>query len=588
MRKRQIATVDAETDPFKRDRIPEPFIWGFYDGYNYEEFYKIIDLIRFLIDKPMIIYAHNGGKFDWHFLLDFIEPFTNVKIINGRISKFKIGECEFRDSYNILPTPLSAFSKDEIDYNIFEKEERIKPHNWKKIQRYLYKDCLYLYEYVTGFIDRYGLCLTLAGAALKQWEKISELEVPDDRNGDIYEKFKKYYYGGRCEANYGGIYKGHFKMADINSAYPRAMLEKHPYSLQPIKSKGSPREQLEKWLALSDEEKGPSFITLKAVSKGALPYRDEDNSLIFPNDNQERLYNVTGWELMAALDTNSLRWFEFVEYYCFTKLVSFEEYIVNFYEQRKEAKANGDKAGDIFCKLLMNSLYGKFGANPDDYRNFKVGEMEWLNEQGQVDIEGRLWDHSGEFGPWALLKRELEDFEQQYYNVATAASITGYVRAFMWRAIKQCKGFLYCDTDSIAALDLGELPNGYGKELGQWELEGEFSEGAFCGKKLYAMAYQNSTEGYKVFSQGLKFDKKELDKIDGDKGQLKIRDKVIYKCAHKGVCLSVDQLYKIAEGEEIKYKPESPVFSVHKAPHFLERTVRMKKGLVKGFNTDYS
>ena len=43
---------------------------------------------------------------------------------------------------------------------------------------------------------------------------------------------------------------------------------------------------------------------------------------------------------------------------------------------------------------------------------------------------------------------ERDDPKDSFYNVATAASITGFVRAFMWRAICDSEEPLYCDTDS--------------------------------------------------------------------------------------------------------------------------------------------
>ena len=90
-----IAVVDAETDPFKKGRIPAPFLWGFYDGSTYEKFTSTDELIIYLYDKPIIVYAHNGGKFDWHFVLDYIDPYTKVQIINGRIAKFRTGDRDW-------------------------------------------------------------------------------------------------------------------------------------------------------------------------------------------------------------------------------------------------------------------------------------------------------------------------------------------------------------------------------------------------------------------------------------------------------------------------------------------------------------
>ena len=70
-----IWVADCETDPFKYGDVPEPFIWGIFDGVNYWEFLgtglyhtctvdDIARVVDFLRDKEIILYAHNGGKFD--------------------------------------------------------------------------------------------------------------------------------------------------------------------------------------------------------------------------------------------------------------------------------------------------------------------------------------------------------------------------------------------------------------------------------------------------------------------------------------------------------------------------------------------
>jgi hypothetical protein len=547
---KNVAVADCETDPFKLGRVPKPFIWGFYDGEHYEQFYSTVEFIRYIYDKEIILYAHNGGKFDWHFILDYIDIFEKIKIINGRIAKFKIGECEFRDSFNILPTALVAFKKDEFDYSILEPDKRNIPANKKKIEKYLYHDCLYLYQYVTEFIDRFGMNLTLAGTALKQWELISDRKAPNDDGGVLYDLFKSYYYGGRCQSFEHGIINDDFMMVDINSAYPYAMLSKHPFSI-------TYSSDYNKIRLVDAKIVGQGFYKISALSMGALPYRGKDNSLYFPDDNIERLFYVTGWELLAAIDTGAINNDAIIsEQYHFTEHIDFSDYIHHFYNERKIAKQNNDKATNIFCKLLMNSLYGKFGSNPDDYKNFMLLDGCFFDENGiykDIKTEGKAeiiteWHYSGDFGSHVLGAKKLYDAEKRFFNIATAASITGYVRAFMWRALSQCERPLYCDTDSIAAINIDNVPNGFGKELGQWEKEGEFSRGAFCGRKLYAMEYN-----------------KNYHKEGG------------YKIASKGVRLNSDEIFRIAKGEIICYQSDVPVFSVHKAPYFQPRTVKLNQ-----------
>lgn len=229
---RDIWTLDCETDPFKEGRIPAPFIWGLYDGGRdeYHEFTDVNELCEFIINKPILIYAHNGGKFDYHFMKPHFNDDETIMVIGQRIAKFRIGEAELRDSVNLLPIALRDFQKDDIDYAIMEADERHKPHNWRTIQLYLKSDCVNLYNIVREFLTRYGKHLTQAGASMKYWSKASGIDIPR-QSKFRYQEMKPYYYGGRVQCFKSGYKETPFKVIDINSAYPYAMTFKHPFSV---------------------------------------------------------------------------------------------------------------------------------------------------------------------------------------------------------------------------------------------------------------------------------------------------------------------------------------------------------------------
>lgn len=150
---REVFVVDCETDPFLYGREPKPFIWGCYsEKTGFQTFEDAEGLLQFLYDRRAVVFAHNGGRFDFLFLQDFLVPWSGVRIINGRVSSFKINDCIFRDSFLILPTALKSYKKERIDYSIFEKSERDRPENRARIIDYLEKDCRYLHELVLGFV----------------------------------------------------------------------------------------------------------------------------------------------------------------------------------------------------------------------------------------------------------------------------------------------------------------------------------------------------------------------------------------------------------------------------------------------------
>ncbi len=534
-KRRPIWTADSETDPFKKRRKPAPFLWGLYKGDgDYMEFEKTDDFVSHLSEQRAIVYAHNAGKFDWHFITEYIEDYEPLTIINGRLVKFMIGDCEFRDSFNIIPAPLSAYKKDEIDYLLFEKQERHKPENWQKIRDYLKSDCIYLHEMVTAFIAEYGLALTQASAAMNFWSKHSKTKKPAS-GPHYYEEMSRYYYGGRVQCFKTGEIKEPFKVIDIKSAYPRAMMQKHPWGLTYSTFDHLPE-------GLTDDEIGRSFITLECAAYGAFPLRTPDG-LFFPTDNRTNTFHVSGWEFLAARDTDTLGAFRVIEFRRYADCVDFKSYVDYFYSMKLQAEQAGDLVRRLFAKLFLNSLYGKFASNPDNYEEWMTLPSHLIDAANDLDgwFFSRLLDEHT-----AVVNRPLPDEKKRYYDVAVSASITGWVRAYLWRSICACEGVLYCDTDSIAAKTIGNLP--MGDALGDWELDADCTSGAIAGKKLYAFRKRDGT----------------FKPTDGP-----------WKIASKGVRLKAADIYEIANGGVVTYEPDVPTYSLKKGVIFTDRTIRM-------------
>ena len=537
----EIWVADSETDPFDYDIIPKPFIWGVYNGKDYWEFSETKDFLDFVREKEIILYAHNGGKFDWHFLSEWFEPDEPILVIAGRLAKFKIGKCEFRDSVNIYAKPLEAFQKEKFDYD--KMYESVRHLYMDEIRSYLKSDCENLFNLVTGFIDTYGLHITTASAAMKFWQ----YRTPGGRNsvprstGVFYETFSRFYYGGRVQCFEQGDITVNAKSADINSAYPTAMMHEHPYGLIYIGEENEPRKNVDKW--------GPMFFDIECISRGAFCYRGTNGTLYYPDDGVKRFYHVTGWELQAAIETETVVDLKILNHYEFAELKSFAPYIDYFWNIRKEYKAAGDVHASDFAKLLMNSLYGKFAANPERYReNFLVPKEKFYSEF----VESQLHENDNwhEFREWVIVQREQDNSKKMYYNLATAASITGFVRAKLWRAICDSDRPFYCDTDSITAVDFGKSIK-IGNELGEWGIENEYDRVIMCGKKLYAFHKRG---------QSLKNPKS-------------------WKTASKGVRLNHDDIIRVAAGKTVNYRSLAPTFSVAKSdPTFISRDIKLTAG----------
>lgn len=554
----RIAVLDLETDPFLFGNVPRAFDAGFFDGINHLEWWGpdcCLELVNHLMNFDGICYAHNGGKFDFHFLIPFLPDTVDIFIVNGRILRLKFQKCVLIDSWGIIPQPLkSGGEKMEFAYwknwndctkltenekETFKKEaaaagikDASSPREFyrEEIIKYRRQDNHALFNLVTRFIKDYDFGLTIAGRAFNELKKL-ELKPGKGLPG-FDAKFRPFYFGGRVQCFKPGISKGAFKVIDINSAYPAAMIKDHPWGLDFVSMGSLPKDRgmLER-----------SFITLECVGGGVFPIRKKTGGLAFPTKGRFE-FNVTGWEYLAGIETGRIKAEE-----CVIKKVlvcydskNFKSYVNKFFAVKLDCENRKDEHGRLMAKLFLNSAYGKFAVNPADQKESKllpIGEIPVLKE-GEDKFQMVF-----SFDDWgfALWERPIKAAKMIYYNVATAASITGCVRAFLWRSLCTVKNPLYCDTDSITCSDVGDLK--LSSNLGDWKLEAEGNSVAIAGKKLYSFRTNSGK----------------------------------FKTASKGVKISPEEIYQVASGEEIRWNNFAPSFSVKSQPKFISRRVNITK-----------
>lgn len=516
---RSFWVADAETDPFKYGRVPKPFIWGVYTGAGFHTFEDTLEFVDFIKGQDVIVYFHNGGKFDLHLILEHVNVCEEVKIINGRIAVAHIGRAEIRDSYLLFPAPLSEFgAKLSIDYKKMEK--KVRHLHMSEIKVYLKADCVELWQALYEHERLYGRHLTQAGASMAQWQKLSGLSPPKTDKA-FFDRFSEYYYGGRVQCFQKGYIKGPIEVKDIRSAYPWAMLSEHPYDPlfyeipQPTYS----------------TVRATDMVTVSCISTGALPFRDSRGIITYPRDKIRRKYKVPGHEIMAAVETGAAREVFVHHVIRFASLKDFKPYIHHFYEGRKDDRRAAKLARDIgdevaarlhdvkafFKKRYMTGLYGKFGANPGNYGNFFIvpweDKMRYmkgddLHPPGDLFDGKRDYRFNGKLGPYAVLRDDLDTWQEHYINVATAASITSQVRAHLWCAIDGSDDPIYCDTDCVMARSSPDLP--VGEELGEWNLEGVATDVYIGGKKLYYLKGSFGKKRFKMASKGVQPDPKKI------------------------------------------------------------------------------
>lgn len=531
----KIAVIDFETDPFLFGRVPKPFAAGFYNGEIYQEFWGdncaeyLVDFISTLECKH-IIYAHNGGKFDFFYLLPWLN--NPLKLINGRIAKAGfVGVHELRDSYSIIPVPLKAYQKDDIDYGLFERDKR--EANKADILHYLAKDCEYLYSLVLAFNERFGSKLTIGGTAIS---KLRELHPFPTGNEAHDAKFRDFYFGGRVQCFETGVIKGKFKIFDVNSMYPDRMKNVvHPVGRGyacPINPKLTSDGKLR---GFGDR---PFFAHVVASNRGAFCQRLK-SGLSFEIPQGE--FFTTSHEIQTAIKYGLADIKQVICAFVPQQLISFGDYVDKYSDEKIKAKKSGDKIAEIFSKLLLNSAYGKFAQNPDNYYDYKIiGDIGELSRE-----EWQEWDLFETHGDYQIWRKKSN--AKSYFDVATAASITGASRAKLLEGLALSERPIYCDTDSIICENFhGETDD---SKLGAWKCEAESNKLAIAGKKLYA-AFQG---------------------------------KECVKLASKGVRLTGNDIVKICGGDELEWANAAPSFSLSHAPNFVHRKISRKNVAVKKF-----
>ncbi len=561
-----IATCDCETDPFLHGRIGRPFIWGYFDGKKFLVFDSTDAFVEFIKTKRITLYAHNGGKFDFMFLLAYIGE-TTAQIINGRIVAMKLGDAELVDSYAAIPEALGDIKKDKIEYWKMEVECRVEHR--AEIVSYLRGDCVYLYELMATYRKIGGKKKTIASNALAHAKKLG-VDI-GTTNHRFDQNYRPFYYGGRTECFRPGTHKN-ISVFDIKSSYPNAMMHYHPT--------GSRMHRRDDFGKLTREEIERSFIVLTCFADGCFPYRtDTSEGLKFPKEHNE--YHVTGWEYLAAKDLGLIDDEKILEVRYTDDKITFRPYVLHWYDYKNAHPKKQFPIEYAIGKRFMNSLYGKAAQNPERYHDYKIvaddaplpckkpipdakgkcrvcgfaeldhGWMFYTSFEGKrFDRRESLWRYQYRFGvEW--------EAKPLYKNVATGASITGFARAKLLRAAHTVgiEHIIYCDTDSLVVdqfADTSVLPQS--DKIGDWELEiSRAPIGHFCGKKLYAI----TTDPAKKCG------------CESRNGQCEK-----HKVVTKGGRLTYKEMEKLASGEEVFYEPAAPSFSLARGIKFVDRTFR--------------
>lgn len=487
---------------------------------------------RLTIDnKKKYVYFHNLKGFDGIFIIrsivNNIKDVENFKCImrNGKIYRIKYRNVVFLDTLLILNDSLDNIAykflnkrKIKIDYEIMKNYKKIF-ENKDEIIVYLYRDVQILFEILEILIERFKKDFniditrnfTIPSISLNIYRR---KYLNDNKilivNNEQYKFIKDSYKGGYTNILKPNLINGY--VYDVNSLYPYIMTK---YKM-PIGKAKFVYNNLDKW------EEYFGFIKCKVYipENSVIPplYRDDNGTLVQGVGIIKGTYFISEIKNSLKYGCKILEVYKILEFE--SKEIIFEDYINTIYKKRIESK---NKIDNHLYKLLMNSLYGRFGLSKDLSKTIiRNKEKDWLNEiiyTSNNIYEGKLTNLSindynikkikenietldyNESEKIEILK-EIEEVEQglskMICSIQISASISAYSRMYlintMKREIELGNEIYYYDTDSIHCKRKMEETMIDEKELGKYKLEGEIEESIYLSPKVYVIKLKSGKE----------------------------------------------------------------------------------------------
>ena len=420
-------------------------------------------------------------------LISDMGQFYSIEIYFDVKNKKHINKVTIYDSLKILNFSVEKIAK---DFNLPIRKLNLDYERYREEGYQLQK---YEIDYIINDVKIMALALeimflenltkmTIGSNALSNYKELTPNfeRIFPELSQDLHKILKKSYRGGFTYLNplYENKETGKLIVLDVNSLYPSVMVnDTLPYGT-PIFYTGKYKEDL--LYPLYIQTISCSF----KIKEGKIPTIQIKNNIMFLAN--EYLESSNDEIITLTLTNVDLKlFFEHYDVYDLTfeygfkfmcRKGMFEDYI-NYWSDRKiQAKKEDNNAVYKIAKLMLNSLYGKFGTSVETRSKYPY------YEDGQV-------------------KYEMSDIEVRkgvYLPVATF--ITSYARLKTISTSQKIRDYtlkkygvdyyIYSDTDSIHML---ELPEEELKQfvdiddyrLGAWKLESKARRGKFIRQKCY-------------------------------------------------------------------------------------------------------
>jgi len=267
----------------------------------------------------------------------------------------------------------------------------------------------------------------------------NRIEIHDNEAAIALERDS--YRGGRSEAFWVGRREdGPFYKLDVNSMYPTVMYENHyPSHLLTVGDRlslKSARTLLDGWgmIARVSLDVDVPVFPVQVKGKNVYPVGQFSTVLCTP-------------EIRVALDNGWIK--EIGEFATYRMRRVFYWYVDHFYKLKVQYDQSGDTLHRSLVKLLLNSLYGKFGQMGYEDRIIGTCDPDDIQVEYGMRFPSRqrfTIYHAG--GSVIESARTGEGFNS---FVAVASHVTAYARLYLWGLIEQAgrDHVFYSDTDSL-------------------------------------------------------------------------------------------------------------------------------------------
>ncbi|MFW6129936.1 MAG: DNA polymerase [Atribacterota bacterium] len=486
-------------------------------------------------------------NFDLTVLFFDSEEWNNIEILKQQsniiYAKHKDSNTKFLDTFNYFKASVQKMGE------LLGKEKLEKPRclgfipenesERKELEEYNKRDCEiscdFMYFFQKGVNSVGGnVKITIASTSFDVWRRnfldrnlIKEEYVLKD--SEIKNFLFEGYYGGRTEVFRRGTFTDVYYY-DINSLYPAVMQKKIPLPSSIKKIKTPSLENIQKYEGVSNV-----LVFCPSDIRPLLPKRIK-NKLCFPSGRFYGTYNHN--ELRKAVQEG----YEIQEVsrqvIYESTFYPFNDFVKKFYRLKSEHKRKKDGL-DVTYKLILNSLYGKFGqkkvtktsifdlnrcSSDEEYKNLKnfIKDKDY-----ETDSEGKI------------LINEEEEYNGINCFPIIASYITSYARILMYDYLKN-PYVIYTDTDSCIC----EKPVfSHSTKLGEMKKEGEFDYCYVVKPKMYFVKNEDEQE-IKVKGLNKATEEDFFNIIDG-KTIKKLKFAKLNECFRRG--LKINQILEVSK-----------------------------------------